>query len=439
MGFIYADNYRGFEKQIIPLQQVNFMVGENSTGKSSILDLLDVFGNRNFWVLEPDFILSNGKTKNFNDLVSAASKTKSKFTIAAWDTLEGEMQTHGIIVTYRNRNGVPKISRVSYLRGQIQIIIDNDAFSDDSKYLSVKKTLNADRSNSAEDFFKYLLKKHESNAGFLSEPIPEAFKGAPLQIIVTSLVYDKNNEKKKVMVETLNAEDKTFSVIMRIPRPFAMEFVNMAPIRALPRRTYDDSLSEFNKDGKHTPYLIRKMLGRSSAFDAYIKEFGEKSGLFNSIEIKSYGKSLDSPFEIKINLGAKGLDMGNVGLGVSQSLPLLVEMFSRNSNTSFAIQQPEVHLHPRAQAQFGSIVYTISKNENKYFFVETHSDFTIDRFRIEIKKQKKYVDSQILFFTKSNGFNKVVPISIDKDGEISEKQPDSYRKFFINETFGMLV
>lgn len=433
MGFIYADNYRGFVQQLIPLRQVNFMVGENSTGKSSILDLLDVFGNRNFWLLQPDFILSDGNTKPFKDLVSAASKKKSKFTIAAWDTLEGKLHADGVIVTYRNHNGIPKISRVSYLRGQMQIIIDNEAFGDDSKYISIKKSINTTCDNKTPNFFQYLLKKHDSESGFVSEPIPEEFSGAPLQIVVTALVYDK-----KTTVKTVLDKPQLHSVVMRIPRPFSMSFVNMAPIRALPRRTYDDSLSSFNKDGKHTPYLIRRMLGNSIEFEKYINEFGEKSGLFNALEVKSYGKGPESPFEVKINLGAKGLDMGNVGLGVSQSLPLLVEMFTRKSNTCFAIQQPEVHLHPRAQAQVGSIIYTISKNENKFFFIETHSDFTIDRFRIEIKKQKKHIDSQILFFTKSEGFNKLVPILIEEDGEISDKQPEAYREFFINETFGML-
>ena len=43
--FIYADNFRGFSNTYIPLVDVNFLVGENSTGKMSALDLLRVFSN----------------------------------------------------------------------------------------------------------------------------------------------------------------------------------------------------------------------------------------------------------------------------------------------------------------------------------------------------------------------------------------------------------
>jgi len=433
MGFIYADNYRGFVRQLIPLKQVNFMVGENSTGKSSVLDLLELFGNRNFWLLQPDFILSDGNSKSFGDLVSAASKSKSRFTVAAWDSVDENLSTHGIIVTYKSVNGIPGISRVSYLRGQLQFIIDLDNSSMDSNYLSVRRAINLKSGSTPDVFFNVLLRNHEAKAGFYSRPIPEGFEEAPLQIIMNALFYDKGDAEGGNKIS-----GGTVSMTMRIPRPFSMDFVNMAPIRALPRRTYDDSLGGFKRDGKHTPYLIKEMLGSSIDFDKYISDFGKDSGLFKALEVKSYGKRPDSPFEVKINLGAKGLDMANVGLGVSQSLPLIVEMFSRRRNTCFAIQQPEVHLHPRAQAQFGSVIYTTAKNENKSFFVETHSDFTIDRFRFEIKRQKENVDSQILFFTKNNGFNNVAAISIEKDGEISDKQPDAYREFFISETFGMM-
>ena len=40
MNYIYVDNYRGFSKTLVPIGEVNFLVGENSTGKTSILGLI---------------------------------------------------------------------------------------------------------------------------------------------------------------------------------------------------------------------------------------------------------------------------------------------------------------------------------------------------------------------------------------------------------------
>lgn len=94
--------------------------------------------------------------------------------------------------------------------------------------------------------------------------------------------------------------------------------------------------------------------------------------------------------------------------------------------------------HPRAQAKFGSLIYSIAKNEEKIFFIETHSDFTIDRFRIEIRQQKQEVDSQILFFTKEKGFNKVVSLKINSRGDLPDHQPEEYRDFFVGESINLL-
>ena len=43
MNKIYIENYRGLKTQIIELEEVNFFVGENSTGKTSILNLINKF------------------------------------------------------------------------------------------------------------------------------------------------------------------------------------------------------------------------------------------------------------------------------------------------------------------------------------------------------------------------------------------------------------
>ena len=42
MKTLYLDNYKGFVKTFIPCLDVNFFVGENSTGKTAILNLLNI-------------------------------------------------------------------------------------------------------------------------------------------------------------------------------------------------------------------------------------------------------------------------------------------------------------------------------------------------------------------------------------------------------------
>ncbi|MBK6563539.1 hypothetical protein [Candidatus Amarobacter glycogenicus] len=137
---------------------------------------------------------------------------------------------------------------------------------------------------------------------------------------------------------------------IRMPR-FTHNMTWLAPIRSKPKRTYDEYKLDFTPEGEHTPYLIRRLLKSkgSTEFREFIERFGLESGLFEKLEIKGFGKEVASPFELRVVLSNLHIALVNVGYGVSQALPVVVEMFARPEGSKFAIQQPEVHLHPRAK------------------------------------------------------------------------------------------
>jgi predicted ATPase len=170
-----------------------------------------------------------------------------------------------------------------------------------------------------------------------------------------------------------------------------------------------------------------------------IESFGLKSGLFNSISIKPFGKDSSSPFEIDIIINSSSFKIANVGYGISQVLPIIVEKLARSKNTVFAIQQPEVHLHPKAQAALGDFIYFANQNTNMIFFIETHSEYLINRFRLNVHRNKeKKSKSQVLFFERTENGNKVHTIEIEGDGKYSEDQPASFKDFFIKEEIDLL-
>ena len=98
-------------------------------------------------------------------------------------------------------------------------------------------------------------------------------------------------------------------------------------------------------------------------------------------------------------------------------------------------------MHPKAQAAFGSFLYKACINEEHTFLIETHSDFTINRFRHSLNKSqstKKELSSQVLFFERTIDGNRVSKISISKYGNYETELPDSYRNFFIDEELKLL-
>lgn len=175
-----------------------------------------------------------------------------------------------------------------------------------------------------------------------------------------------------------------------------------------------------------------------------LDRFGKESGMWQNLTIREYGdtEDLTAPFEIRVQLGAKELRLTNVGYGVSQVLPVLVELLTASNDTLFFVQQPEVHLHPKAQAALGSMIHFLASKQKKSFLLETHSDYILDRFLIEQHRNKDadhQPTAQVLFFERQpDGSNKITPIGIDCEGRFENDPPETYRQFFIDEQLELL-
>ena len=146
-----------------------------------------------------------------------------------------------------------------------------------------------------------------------------------------------------------------------------------------------------------------------------------------------------SPFSLDMKYGKVKINISNVGYGVSQVMPLIVEML-RRKNTQIAIPQPEVHLHPKAQCAFGSLVFNNWKANGNLYLLETHSEYMINRFRYEMShaEAKPKGNAQVLFFERTEKGNIITVLPIGKDGRFTCDLPDSYGDFFVDEELKML-
>ena len=179
-----------------------------------------------------------------------------------------------------------------------------------------------------------------------------------------------------------------------------------------------------------------------NALKQALVEFGKASGLFQNIEIQNLGGSMGAPFQLKIKVRGPNSNIIDVGYGVSQILPILVHILSppplsQWQKTFFLLQQPEVHLHPKAQTQLSSLFAT-SANGDQSFIVETHSDYMIDRARIEIRKGTISPEDVSLIYLEPKGrVVNVHNIGFDKMGNMVGA-PTGYREFFLKETDRLL-
>lgn len=431
MVTLYLDNFRGFSKTTVPLKSVNFLVGENSTGKSSLLALFNLLCSPEFWFSQ-NFNLQDYEFGGFRDILSATAHDETHFTVGFYQKHEDKkaktITPLGYVLSYGEREALPVVDFVARMVGQKLLVLRD--IKGNYKFRA-RDVPSGWLDKEDEDVFSLLIAERDCGG----EDLQDLPKGLPSKVGFTPIlglldvIVTKGHIKKGV----------------EIPFPFPMltpELVWFAPIRTRPKRTYDGYGRQFSPEGEHTPYLLRKILSanKSNEFRTAIEAFGKASGLYHKVLINRLGEDAAAPFELLVELAAKcPLRVNSVGYGVSQALPLVVEMLARRKDSWFAIQQPEVHLHPRAQAALGNLIFQVAETESKKFLIETHSDFTIDRFRMNFRRSPKHtVSAQILFFERTEMGNQVSFIPIRDDGEYPKEQPPAFREFFFHEQMSLL-
>jgi predicted ATPase len=172
-----------------------------------------------------------------------------------------------------------------------------------------------------------------------------------------------------------------------------------------------------------------------------LDDLGKETGLFDHLGIKRLGgKQLSRPFQLAISIAGQMGDrtLVDVGYGVSQALPVAVEALDRPQGATLLLQQPEVHLHPRAQAGLGAFFARVARDRGIRFVVETHSDYLVDRVRMAIRDGVlERRDVALLWFRSSQGVSRVDRIDLADDGSIREA-PEGYREFFLREKLSIL-
>ena len=430
MKYVFMHNFRGFSDTVLPLKQLTFLVGENSTGKSSFLKLLYLLSLPQFW-FSPELAFQElADLGGFDDMVSAWAEDRSFFQIGALMSLKQKRTSHPsytfTALTFSNRDGSPEASRfLQFADGRLTKLVFQRKRT---KY----KTLDLDTSLSTDEeaiklFRKLVQKDRDDMEGFSLFP-KEIPPGPPLPVALAIL---------RAIAKGKPLEATEFPGEL----PFTLNLTWIAPIRTKPQRFYDGMRKTFTPEGDHTPFILRKSLRtkvKSKDFAEKLRIFGKYSGLYEAITPHSFDRSPQSPFEILVKFSGAELNINNVGYGVSQVLPLIVEFLSRERGRTFAVQQPEVHLHPRAQAALGDLVAELARDKKQSFFFETHSDYLIDRCRLNLADAPNGPNAQVIFFQRSEKGNIATVLDIDENGRYPADQPSEFRDFFVKEEMRLL-
>lgn len=115
-------------------------------------------------------------------------------------------------------------------------------------------------------------------------------------------------------------------------------------------------------------------------------------------------------------------DLTNVGVGVSQLLPVIVMCLLAQPGELVLLEQPELHLHPAPQQVLGDFLLGII-DTGRQVIVETHSEYLINRLRLRMAEDDYETVTeaiQLLYAKRTNGETRFEAMRANRFGTFEE-------------------
>lgn len=221
----------------------------------------------------------------------------------------------------------------------------------------------------------------------------------------------------------------------------------LGPLRKHPQRTYQwsgDTPDGVGQMGENAIAAILaaqnegRMLNRGprmakQSFAVFIAGWLKDLGVIHSFVVKPVAEGRKE-YEVLVKTHARApeVKITDVGFGVSQVLPVLVQAFYCPPNSTIWMEQPEIHLHPQVQAELADVFISAirsredGKARNVQLIVESHSEHFLNRLQRRIAEGEITPDDVAIYFCKRVGSaTELEPLKVNLYGDI-ENWPENF-------------
>ncbi len=429
-------NYRGFECEEFDFSKINILIGENSSGKSSMFKF--------FLALKQSFITPNNRELNFT--FSGAETDLGTYKDAVRnhqnhqrlgfnfkfgnEYFEYFFKTVAFAVKQKSKEEDEKLQHnIENLRDNIKKTLRINF--DKPVVLEIEMNENLDKHENVEIKISYegigelqIISQNSTETD--AEGIYLIGKNPQCQIkfvdkngknhVFENIDYEKQAFLSVVALESLRKSPKVsekvfwqIAFLLEVETFLQMQIANIEYINSIltePDRLYVKQDSK-NLHQANTIELTIEFL--SKATEDFLKEFVEilkEFGLVQNIHIKQHPMGLTK--ELCVTIDGLESNIKDVGYGVTLQLPIIAQaMISehykiakgteliKRGKTLF-IEQPEVHLHPKLQANFIETLLKIGRNN--VYFIETHSEHIVRKLQVMVKEGKLTAEDVAIYY-----------------------------------------
>lgn len=267
--------------------------------------------------------------------------------------------------------------------------------------------------------------------GFVPRPIRTGSSAFPEEMVL------RGSERRRV-----GLSDES-DLILRAG--FALEeeleqLFPLGPYRTAPQRLYIFT-GTTPLDVGYSGNLLPDLLFRRKNLVGDTNKWLDRLSVGYHIEIAPVGTASNDLFEVRLRdvrrKGETTVSIPDVGFGISQILPLIVQTLASERQT-ISIEQPEVHIHPRLQADLADLLIEGIRGERRHrFIVETHSEHLVLRLLRRIRETHegqlpeghpglRPEELSVVFLERGENGAEVHHLAVDEQGEFLDEWPGGF-------------
>ncbi len=273
---------------------------------------------------------------------------------------------------------------------------------------------------------------------------PVRAQGRPRVYMKPEKCYSFSDEALRYYQDTSYLSD----LALQFERRFQQLFY-LGPLREYPQRTYTWAGENPVDVGLKGDLAVPALLGgrnkkvypdgrkRFSKLEVRVAQWLVELDLAYSFETRPlYRGSSEYAVWLKRHRESAEVRITDMGIGVSQVLPVLVLCYYVPEGSTIILEQPELHLHPSVQAGLADVFIDAIRNRNVQIILESHSEHMLRRLQRRIAEAKfDRQDAALYFCEMSAGVSQITNLDVDLFGQI-DNWPDDFFGDLLGEMVG---
>lgn len=389
--------YKSFiDESSVVLKNLTIFAGVNSSGKSSVIQPLLLLKQTLEESYDPGELLINGPHVKFTRKDQFLSKTEN-----------GQSNSFSIEI---EKDGTKFLKMIYEIEEQGMKITQIDYYYEFTLF-----------SNMTHE--QYYQKNPHKEHEYVDSEYIRHFKNEEDSLQHEELTAQISRNRCFLEIEFISSHYSTRSHhASSIIKGDLLGIIHVPALRGNPQRLYRRTFVGSKFPGTFEPYVSSILKDWIELKDNRIQDVNDaltKLNLTNKVKSSKYD---DISLEISVNRlpvsnqtnNEDWISIADVGFGISQILPVIVALLQAQPGQIVYIEQPEIHLHPKAQINLAELLIAAA-NRGVQVIIETHSDSLLLGVQTLIAEGKIPQNNVILHWFSRDDSGKTVITSSDMD------------------------